>query len=185
MTLRPRAPRPPLLPLPSLSVLSILLALVAACEETPSAPATTSATAPATAAPVKAPVPVIASAAPEKLPLQILRFTLTSEVKAKEPVDKLEVAEAGQRVWAHLAVRNRTGGAKRLTLRFLVGDEERSSVDLVVESSWSYRTWGYNTLRAADKSGELTVELRDDGGALLQRATLPIKAAGTKKAAPK
>ncbi|MEO7329291.1 MAG: hypothetical protein ABI193_11975 [Minicystis sp.] len=170
-------------PLPSLPLLSMLLVLVTACEEKPSASATPSATASIAAAPAKAPAPASASAAQEKLPLQILRFTLTSEVKAKEPVDKLEVAETGQRVWAHLAVRNRTGASKRLTLRFLVGEEERSSVDLTVESSWSYRTWGYNTLRASDKSGELNVEVRDDEGALLQRATLPIKAA--KKAAPK
>lgn len=162
----------------------LLLALLAACDDPPSAPAVASSAAPPGSAASKAAAPASASAAPVKLPLQILRFTLTSEVKAKEPVDKLEVAEGGQRVWAHLAVRNRTGGAKRLTLRFLVGDEERSSVDLTVESSWSFRTWGYNTLRATDKAGELTVEVRDDEGALLQKATLPIKP-GAKKAAPK
>jgi hypothetical protein len=113
--------------------------------------------------------------------VELLRFTLTSEVKSKEPVDHLESAEAGQRVWAHLAVRNRTGGARRVTLRFIVNGEERSTVDLNVEPSWSYRTWGYNTLRGGDKSGELVVEARDEQGELLKKATLPIKGKGAGK----
>lgn len=161
------------------------LALLVACEEQAPAPATQTSSAQPAGSAAKSPAPASASAAPVKLPLQLLRFTLTSEVKAKEPVDKLDSAEAGQRVWAHLAVRNRTGVEKRITLRFLVDGDERSSVDLHVEPSWSYRTWGYNTLRASDKAGELSVEVRDDEGGLLQRATLPIKAKGTKKATPK
>jgi hypothetical protein len=115
------------------------------------------------------------SAAAEKAPLSLLRLTLTSAVKDKEPVDELK-AGPGQRVWAHLAIRNRSGEARRITLIFRVDGEERSTVDLKVEPSWSFRTWGYNTLRASDKSGELTLEVRELGGPPLASARLPIKA---------
>ena len=46
-------------------------------------------------------------------------------------------------------------------------------VDLKVEPSWSYRTWGYSTLRAGDQTGELVVEVRDDAG-VISTARLPI-----------
>jgi Protein of unknown function (DUF2914) len=116
--------------------------------------------------------------------LQVLRLTLTSEVKQKEPVDELKEAGPGQRVWAHLALRNRSPDARRVSVTFKVDGEERSTVDLQVASSWSFRTWAYNTLRAGDKSGELTVEVRDDAGAGIGQARLPIKATAAKKAAP-
>lgn len=131
--------------------------------------------------PVNAPAPP-SSAAPEKAPLSLLRLTLTSAVKDKEPVDELKAAGPGQRVWAHLALRNRSSEARRLTLIFRVDGEERSTVDLKVEPSWSFRTWGYNTLRASDKSGDLTLEVRELSGPILTTARLPIKA--TSKAAP-
>ncbi|MFO0759028.1 MAG: DUF2914 domain-containing protein [Byssovorax sp.] len=156
----------------------LLLIALPACDEPKGAPAPVASTTASTAAPPKASPPPTASAAPEKTTVELLRFTLTSEIKAKEPVDHLESAEPGQRVYAHLAVRNRTGGARRVTLRFIVNGDERSTVDLNVEQSWSYRTWGYNTVRAGDKSGELVVEVRDDQGELLKKATLPIKGKG-------
>jgi hypothetical protein len=138
---------------------------------TPSAPAISSA-APRSSAAVPAPTP----------PIQVLRLTLTSEVKQKEPVDELNEAGPGQRVWAHLALRNRAPEARRVSVIFKVDGEERSTVDLQIASSWSYRTWAYNTLRAGDKSGELTVEVRDDASNLIGQAKLPIKAAAKKKA---
>jgi len=109
-------------------------------------------------------------------------MTLSSEVKKREPVDTLVAAEAGQRVWAHLAVRNRSDETRRITLRFSVNGEERSSIDLKVEPSWSYRTWGYNTLRASDKSSELHVEVRDfDDKSLLAEKKIPIQKAAIRK----
>jgi DUF2914 family protein len=154
--------------------------LVLACDDPPS----TSAATPASAAPIVAPIatatarPTASAAAPTPTPtppLQVLKLTLTSDVKQKEPVDELKEAGPGQRVWAHVTIRNRAGEARRVSVVFKVGGEERSTVDLQIASSWSYRTWAYNTLRAGDKSGELTVEIRDDGGNVLSSAKLPIK----------
>jgi hypothetical protein len=159
--------------------------LVLACDDPPS----TSAATPASAAPIVAPIasatarPTASAAAPTP-PLQVLKLTLTSEVKQKEPVDELEEAGPGQRVWAHLALRNRAPEARRVSVIFKVDGEERSTVDLQIASSWSFRTWAYNTLRAGDKSGELTVEVRDDASNLIGQARLPIKASAAKKPAP-
>lgn len=139
---------------------------------TPSAPASSSATVRAsTVAPASSPS------------LQVLRLTLTSEVKQKEPVDELKEAGPGQRVYAHVTLRNRAPDAKRVSVIFKVDGEERSTVDLQVASSWSFRTWAYNTLRAGDKSGELTVEVRDDTSDVIGQARLPIRASAAKKAA--
>ena len=125
-----------------------------------------------------------ASASATTPSLQVLRLTLTSEVKQKEPVDELKEAGPGQRVWAHVTLRNRAPEARRVSVVFKVDGDERSTVDLQIASSWSFRSWAYNTLRAGDKSGELTVEVRDDAGAVLGQARLPIKATAAKKAAP-
>jgi len=114
-------------------------------------------------------------------PLQVLRLTLTSEVKQKEPVDELKEAGPGQRVWAHITLRNGAPEARRVSVTFKVDGEERSTVDLQVASSWSYRTWAYNTLRAGDKSGELTVEVRNDASEIIGQARLPIRASAAKK----
>lgn len=159
----------------ALFVFAVLLVL--ACDDPPPtaaaiAPSTTPTIAPmATTAP---PRQAASAAAPTPL-IQVLKLTLTSEVKQKEPVDELTEAGPGQRVWAHVTVRNRAPDAKRVSVIFKVDGEERSTVDLQIASSWSYRTWAYNTLRAGDKSGELTVEVRDDGGNVLSTAKLPIK----------
>ncbi len=146
-----------------------------------SAASATSSPAPAVASAAARPSATAAAATPA---LQVLRLTLTSEVKQKEPVDELKEAGPGQRVWAHLALRNRSPDARRVSVTFKVDGDERSTVDLQVASSWSFRTWAYNTLRAGDKSGELTVEVRDDAGSIIGQAKLPIKATAAKKAAP-
>jgi hypothetical protein len=125
------------------------------------------------------------SAAADKAPLQLLKLVFTSEVKNKEPVDKLERAQPGQRVWVHLTLRNRGADTRPITMTFKVNGDQRTKVDLKVDPSWSFRTWGYNTLRAGDQTGELVVEVRDDGGALLTTARLPIKTDGTKPLDPK
>jgi hypothetical protein len=128
-----------------------------------------------TAAPTQAPAPS-ASSSPgaEGGELKVLKLQFTSEVKKKEPIDKLEAAQPGQRVWAHVTARNRTDATKPITLAFLVGGSERAKIDLTVDPSWSYRTWGYVTLRAGD-TGEVVAEVRDDRGTVMERARIPIK----------
>ena len=111
--------------------------------------------------------------------LKVLKMVLTSEVKKKEPVDKLDSAAPGQRVWAHVTMRNRTDAAKPIALAFLVGGSERAKIDLDVAPSWSYRTWGYVTLRPSD-AGELVAEVRDASGTVMERARVPIKGAPAK-----
>jgi hypothetical protein len=126
------------------------------------------------APPALAPPPS-APAATEQAPLQILRLTLTSDVRNKEPVDKLDKAVPGRRVYAHLAMRNRSGKTRQIHLSFEVNGNLRTSLDLDVEPSWSYRTWGYNTVLASDTKGELTLVVTDDQGEELARARLPIR----------
>lgn len=122
---------------------------------------------PPTAAPAK-------TAEPPADGVDLLKFVLTSGVKSKDPVDVLESAKPGQRVYGHATVRNRTTGPKRVSLSFRVNGDERSVVDLTVEKSWSWRTWAYVTLRKEDK-GELTVHVFDDHGAELGTQSLPIR----------
>lgn len=160
---------------------SAVLVLVACDDPAPAATlptSTTSATAPSATAAARPSATASAAVAP----LQVLRLTLTSEVKQKEPVDELKEAGPGQRVWVHLTLRNRAPEAKRVSVVFKVDGEERSTVDLQVASSWSFRTWAYNTLRAGDKSGELTVEVRNDASEVIGQARLPIRASAAKKA---
>lgn len=106
----------------------------------------------------------------------MLRFTITSEVKNREPVDVLKVAEAGKKAWGHVTLRNRSKEPRRVTMYFYVDGEQRSMVDLKVNSSWSYRTYAFNTLKDADKDRTLRVEVRDDTGTLLTEEKIPIKA---------
>jgi len=114
------------------------------------------------------------TAAPDADHVELLKFSLTSAVKDKDPADALDQTKPGQRVYGHLAVRNRTSGPKRISLSFRVNGDERSVVDLTVEKSWSWRTWAYVTLRKDDK-GELTVYAFDDHGAALGEKTIPIR----------
>jgi len=106
-------------------------------------------------------------------------MTLTSAVKDKEPVDKLEAAQAGERVYAHLALRNRTGETRQVELVFEVSGSTRSRVVLDVEESWQWRTWAYATLRDGD-SGELLVTATEIDGPEIAQRTLPIRGKGKK-----
>ncbi len=159
---------------------SAVLVLVA-CDD-PAPAATLPASPPSATAISSAAARPSATASAAVAPLQVLRLTLTSEVKQKEPVDELKEAVPGQRVWVHLTLRNRAPDARRVSVVFKVDGEERSTVDLQVASSWSFRTWAYNTLRAGDKSGELTVEVRNDASEVIGQARLPIRASAAKKA---
>lgn len=117
------------------------------------------------------------AAAEEELstrPVEILKLRLTSGVKAKDPVDTLEHAKPGERVYAHLTVRNRTGRPRKVHVVFRIGGKERSATDLEVSESWSWRTWAFVTLRADEKPGKLEVEISDDEGLPLGEASLPI-----------
>jgi len=145
----------------------------AAPPEAPKSPSTT---------PSAAPAP--SGSAAERAPLQVLKLVFTSEVKNKEPVDKLEAIKPGERAWAHLTMRNRGAEARPIAMVFKVNGEQRSKVDLKIDPSWSYRTWAYSTLRAGDVSGELVVEVRDDDGAVITTARLPIKGDGPAKPRP-
>jgi hypothetical protein len=138
----------------------------------------------ADASAAEAGTPAPASAAPMKPSLQILKLQFTSDVKDKEPADKLEYAQPGQRVYVHLTMRNRTGDARNITVLFRVNNEERSKVSLKVESSWSYRTWAYNTLRAGDLTGVLSVEVRDEAGGSMTTQQLPIRQTGSGRPLP-
>src|SRR5262249_55786474 len=138
--------------------------------------ASTSAAPPTGSAPRPTP-----SAAPEKPALSVLQFTWTSGAHDNQPADALRGAPPGQPAWGHATARHRSGEGQRISLVFRVDGEERSTVDLKVDPSWSFRTWGYNTLRASDKTGELTVEVRELGGSVLTTAKLPIKAASAQK----
>jgi hypothetical protein len=71
-------------------------------------------------------------------------------------------------------VRNRCPSSRSLALAFQVGGAERSKVDLDIEPSWSYRTWGYVTLRKGD-TGKVELAVKDEDGAVLVSSTLPIK----------
>ncbi len=134
--------------------------------------------------PTSAAPPPSSSASPEKPTLQLLKLVFTSEVKNKEPVDKLDRAQPGQRVWVHLTMRNRTGDTRPITVVFRVNGDQRSKVTLKIEHSWSYRTWAYNTLRASDLTGQLVVEIRDENGGAIANESLPIRQAGAGRPLP-
>jgi len=156
----------------------VLVPLLGACDADPKPAAGTGApTGSASAAPASSPKPSPAKPTPTETVadgVDLLKMELTSEVKNKEPVDKMDSAKPGERVYAHLTVRNRTSGQQRVSLSFRINDEERTMVDLKVEKSWSWRTWAYVTLRKDDK-GELTVHAFDDHGAELATKSIPIK----------
>lgn len=137
-------------------------------------PASSSSSSPPPARSAAAPATTSKPAAPPADGVELQKLTLTSGVKSKDPVDKLDAAKPGQRVYGHLTVRNRTSGPQRVSVSFRVNDDERAMVDLTVEKSWSWRTWAYVTLRKDDK-GELTVHAFDDHGAELGKESIPIK----------
>ncbi len=135
----------------------------------------------ATASVKRASVPSArASSSARAATLELQRFRLTSNVEHKEPVDDLVSATPGERVWAHATIRNRTGETKRVTVVFRVDGDERTTVALKIEPSWSWRTWGYVTLRPTDREGVLTVELRDEHAELLDQKALTIREKSTR-----
>lgn len=164
----------------------LLLALaLAGCDESAAAsppdaappkptPTTTASSAPSTTALPGTTVHPGATASPTSGELKVLKVVFTSAVKDKEPADKLDAAKAGQRVYAHATLRNRTDGPRPVVLAFLVDGATRTKIDLTVEQSFSFRTWGYVTLRDSDK-GDLVVEVRDAAGAVMERAKILIK----------
>jgi len=122
-----------------------------------------------------APTQNAAPAPTAKIPVELLNLTITSAVEKKEPVDKLKAATPGTRVYAHLKMRNRSNETRTIHVDFLVNGKLRTPLKLDIEPSWSFRTWGYNTLQAND-SGELEVQVYDDGGTMLEKVRMPIQA---------
>ncbi|MFO0661259.1 MAG: hypothetical protein U0165_15715 [Polyangiaceae bacterium] len=171
--------------------------VVSACGDTASAGSATgangvsSSTPPSSSTPSSQPsgastaTPTASASASSHEPLQLLKFTFTSEVKNREPVDVLKVAEAGKKAWAHVTLRNRSKEPRRVTLYFYVDGEQRSMVDLKVSPSWSYRTYAFNTLKDSDKDRSLRVEVRDDTGTMLVEEKIPIKAKAVTADLPK
>jgi hypothetical protein len=166
-------------------ITAAVLALLPACDKStrtagegdaPAADASASAPPSASSTPS-----AVSSAVVQDPPLQLLQIELSSGIEGKEPVDRLEAAEPGMRVYAHLKLRNRSPNQRSVHLAFKVNGESRTSLDLDVEPSWSYRTWAYNTLRKADKTGELTLTVTDDSGATLADKALPIRAKAVRK----
>ncbi len=109
-----------------------------------------------------------------RLPVELLGLTITSGVEKKEPVDKLKAITPGTRVYAHLKMRNRSTEKRTVHVDFLVNGKLRTPLKLDIDPSWSFRTWGYNTIQASD-SGELEVQVLDDAGTVLERVRLPIQ----------
>lgn len=153
----------------------LLVAALLGCDRREARPWSSDAAAPAPAPAATASATPAASPSPAATRLEILRLTLTSEVKDKEPVDRLVAAGPGQRVWAHVTARNRTPDTRGIKLSFRVAGKVRSEVDLDVERSWSFRTWGYNTMKATDTSGELEVVVLAEDESVLAETTLPIR----------
>jgi len=109
-------------------------------------------------------------------PVELLRFTFTSEVVGKDARGRLESTRPGQRVYSHLVLRNRSGLERCVTIELLVNGVRRTTLTQKLGKSWSWRTWGYNTLRHDDR-GKLEAIVRDDQGVELTRRELPIVAA--------
>jgi hypothetical protein len=120
------------------------------------------------------PVQPVPPAPRARVPMELLGLTITSGVEKKEPVDKLKSVAPSARVYVHLKMRNRSSETRTVHVDFLINGKLRTPLKLDVEPSWSYRTWGYNTLQAGD-SGELEVQVYDDAGTMLERIRLPIK----------
>jgi hypothetical protein len=72
-------------------------------------------------------------------------------------------------------VRNRSEETQKLRLFFEVNGNPRTNLELSVEPSWSFLTWGYNTVLAGDTKGELTLVVADEQGDELTTARLPIR----------
>jgi hypothetical protein len=100
---------------------------------------------------------------PKLKPMQLLQFRWTSGLKGKQPKDKLYVARPGQRVYAHLKIRNRSGRKRCLKFVFRVGKKKRTEVTVRIGKSWNWRTWAYNTIKSSDRA-PLHLTITDDQG---------------------
>ena len=156
----------------------LALALLAGCDDKAKTdPSSTDAIGSTSAAPAESAAPAASSAAvdePPPAPLELQELTFTSEVKDKEPIDTLLAAEPGKRVWAHLRLRNLDDATRKIHLEFRVNDDKRTTLDLKVTKSWSYRTWAYNTLLDGDKKGTVSLKVTDESGAVLAETSVPI-----------
>lgn len=156
----------------------LLAALAAAGCSDPVYHAPSAAPAPSTASESPGPaldaIPEDAGASDPELPLEVLRFQFTSGTKNREPVDKMWRARPGERVYAYVALRNRSGRERKVHVTFRVNGKTRTEVDLDVAESWSYRTWAYNTILKTDKPGKLEVFITDEGHDMLVEQSLPI-----------
>ncbi len=153
-------------------VVALVVAPVGGCARRDEAPApSTSASAPPTVP--EASSTTVAIPPPPIPELQLLKFRFTSAVSHKEPVDRLEDAVVGERVFAHFTVRNRGGAAQKLHVVFRVAGKDRTTVDLEIAPSWSFRTWAFNTLRKGDE-GKLEVVATDETGHVVAAESLPI-----------
>ncbi|MEO7108874.1 MAG: hypothetical protein ABI183_00435 [Polyangiaceae bacterium] len=107
-------------------------------------------------------------------PMEVLKFQFTSAIDQRKPTDKMVLATPGDRVYAYLTLRNRSGRKRSVHLEFSVNGDKRTEMDLDVAESWSYRTWGYNTILPKDKTGKLTLSVTDDAGNPILDESLPI-----------
>jgi hypothetical protein len=110
---------------------------------------------------------------PKLKPMQLLRFTFSDAIKDKDPGKTLHVARPGQRVYAHLRMRNRSGRKRCMHVIFRVGGNKRTEITLTVGKSWSWRTWAYNTLKRDDR-GPLSLEITDDQGKIIVKRSLAV-----------
>lgn len=108
-------------------------------------------------------------------PVELLKSQFASGIKDREPLDEIKVARPGTRTYLHLVLRNRSQRERKVQVSFSVNGDKRSEVTLNVADAWSFRTWGYNTLRKADTKGKLTAVVEDDEGHLLGELQLPIE----------
>ncbi len=109
-------------------------------------------------------------------PVELLKIVFAADVKDKQPSGPLQVAKPGQKVYAHLTLRNRSGRPRKIRLDFTVDGEKRTNVELVVGESWSWRTWAYNTVLAKDAGKRLELEVTDDEGHPVFEGAIPIAA---------
>ena len=107
-------------------------------------------------------------------PIELLKFQFASRIENRQPVDKMVSSRPGDRVFAYLTLRNRSGRPRSVHLAFSVNGEKRTEMDLDVAESWSFRTWGYNTVLPKDKPGKLVLEVTDDEGQSVTEQQLPI-----------
>jgi hypothetical protein len=178
----PRAAEAPLVASAIVPLVAAALGAMAGCRDAPAGAAAASASAAPLALapppPATGPAQAARAAAIEDelstRPMDLLRFAFTSGVERREPKDELSSARPGQRVYAWLAIRNRTGRPRSIHLAWTVDGKERTKLDLEIAESWQFRTWGFNTVLPDDR-GMVRLEVTDDAGNALVERELPIR----------